>query len=177
MKKILMFSFLTLVLAVAAEAQITISPITSEGSVRTRGEYMLTNGGLSPVFFMVQVDQIKFDKVAQRPVKVDVAKGDEVKVELSQTSGRISPRETIHISYKVFCPKSEDACQVSLGNIFAAGKMTAANMGVGVRTMLPFTVYLCPDAAKGCRLRTLARAGIVPPEDRESRAPKPAGRQ
>lgn len=142
----------------ATRAQ-TISPLVQECGKKCTGSFTVRNDQLKPVAFTVESYSTQFTTGASRPMPVPVRAG--TTVQLSETSGRLGPKEVRQIDFKISC------AQLPCGLTFLTGMITGhASDGLAVRLILPFSVYAC-DKAKGCRLRILAAAKIIPPEQKK----------
>jgi hypothetical protein len=141
MKTILVMALL-LVTAGAANAQLTVSPVIVECGHKCASEFTLTNDALSPIVFSIESRSFSIvnGSVVLRPLDANV------KVTVSQYSGRLGPKEQKHaISYKVVC--STYPCAVQ---IFVMAVVGRTESGLQAKVGLPEVIYAC-DRPKGCR--------------------------
>jgi len=157
---------LMLILAARVNAQVTIAPFMGECGKKCNGMFMLRNDSVSPVVFTVDAYSVTFSQEKQGPVQKPL---NDVTLKLSQSSGRLSPKESRQIEFKFQC--AELPCQVMF---MSAMTLTKPINGMTVRFMLPFTAY-SDTSAKGARLRCLRAAGVTPPEERNKPAEEHKG--
>jgi hypothetical protein len=141
------FSFL----AVIVSCQ-TISPIIVECGKKCRGEFSITNNGLTPLAVTVEARSFSMDTLGHatnRPL--DSA----VDLQLEEGSARVSPKGTHTFTYQLKC--SARPCSVALLSSMAIGRTAE---GILVRVQLAHTVYMCENQ-KNCRKQVRAAAGIT----------------
>ncbi len=127
---------------------------------KCQGHFQLRNDGLKSLNFSIDSASVEFSKEKQRPIREGLEEG--VSVWLSESSGRLSPKETREIDLKVSCEHLP--CVVAFANTIMAGH---TKEGIAVALGLPHYAYLCDKKdSKNCRLQILKNAGIVPPEQR-----------
>ncbi len=152
MKKILallllQFSFFGL--AVSAQ---TVSPIIVECAKKCRGEFSITNNGLTPLAVTVEARSFSLDTLGHgtnRPLDPGV------ELKLEEGSARISPKGTHTFGYQLKC--SVPPCSVALLSSMAVGHTAE---GILVRVQLAHTVYIC-EKQKDCRKKVRAAAGVT----------------
>lgn len=156
-------ALLTLVgTVVSAQTTATISPVVSECSRKCQGTFHLIDDSNVPMTFVVDVVGVKFSKETQGPVmsKLDDAS---IKLRLSSMSGRLSPHESREINFKFECPDGD--CQIAF--MSTMGAIGRKDNEARIKVVLPHIAYSCFEGgAHDCRKRTLASAGVVPPEER-----------
>lgn len=157
MKKILLAA-VVMVLGSSVQAQ-TLLGIKTECGKKCEGSFQIRNDGLKPLMFSIDTTSVHFSKEEQRPIRDGLEEGVDAK--LSQSSGRLSPKETRQVNFKVRCKQMP--CVVAFSTGMVVGKNAE---GVAVRLVLSHYVYL-DSQGKGARLRILQAAGVVPPEDRK----------
>ena len=158
MKNFFLLALLSL-LALPASAQ-TISPLVQEcGGKKCTGSFTIRNDQLKPSSFVIESYTTKFTNGASRPTPVPLDSGTTATI--SETSGRLSPKEARVFNFKVTCQSLP--CAVTFLTGLSGGH---TDDGIQVRLILPFSVYAC-EKSKGCRLRTLQAAKIIPPEERK----------
>jgi hypothetical protein len=76
-------------------------------------------------------------------------------VTLSETSARLSPRETHEFSYKISC--AQMPCEISFLSSMIVGHTA---QGLQIRVILDSAVYVCTKS-KGCRAGIIAASGYA----------------
>lgn len=154
MKKIFWFIVDLFLFACAANAQTINHPIqefsTKPGKV-SRGSFLITNNQLVPISFTVETYSASFynQKINFHPLDSGV------KIELSQTSGRLGPKEVRQLDYKISCTVLP--CVVSVQTAMVVGRTP---QGVLIRIILPHLAYLA--MSKKPRQEILMAAGLPP---------------
>jgi hypothetical protein len=149
--------FILMIAATAASAQ-TLSPIVQEigGKKTVSGSYQLSNDTLRPLFVTIEEFSTSYDAQGQHFHPINPADH----LELSETSVRLSPKETHEVSFKVKCEVLP--CTFALIN----GMMVGHTQGddkhpqLAIRLLLPEIVYVCPKQS-GCRQSVLTAAGAL----------------
>ena len=144
---LLQFSFFGL--AVSGQ---TVSPIIVECSKKCRGEFSITNNGLTPVAVSVEARSFSLDiqgSATNRPLDPTV------ELKLEEGSARISPKGTHSFAYQLKC--AAPPCSVVLLSSMVVGHTTE---GILVRVQLAHTIYAC-EKQKGCRKKVRAAAGVT----------------
>ena len=134
-----------------ASAQ-TVSPIIVECGKKCRGEFSITNNGLTPLAVSVEARSFSLDTMGHatnRPLD------SSVDLRLEEGSARISPKGTHTFGYQLKC--SVPPCSVALLSSMVLGHTAE---GILVRVQLAHTVYAC-EKQKDCRKRVRAAAGIT----------------
>src|SRR5580693_8663691 len=137
--------------SLAASAQ-TVSPIIVECGKKCRGEFSITNNGLTPLAVTVEARSFGLDTVGRatnRPL--DPA----VDLKLDEGSARISPKGTHTFGYQLKC--SIPPCSVAL---LSSMVVSHTAEGILVRVQLAHTVYIC-EKQKDCRKKVRAAAGVT----------------
>lgn len=146
-----MKTFIAILLALcgsAVHAQ-TSGPIYVECKTKNcSGSFEIRNDQLVPISFTIE-------SYAGTQFTSLRSLGSSEHLELSQNSGRLSPKETHQIDFKFRC--DESPCNITLLTGFMTGKHTVD--GVAVRLILPFTIYSC-QSGKNCRKSALEAAGL-----------------
>jgi len=155
MKRIFLFVILELLgFAIAASAQ-QISPLIAEGGKgKARGEFTVTNNGVQPMITTVEAQSFMLTAEGK---SVFLPLDQNVYVKIDQSSFKVGPRQTHIVSYEVQCLK-EQPCLVALLPRMVTGIHTAEGIQIGI--VIPHSVYLCTDRAKGCRAKARLAAGI-----------------
>jgi hypothetical protein len=144
---LLQFSFLGL--AVSAQ---TVSPIIVECGKKCRGEFSITNNGLTPLAVTVEARSFGLDTLGHatnRPLDPGV------ELKLDEGSARISPKGTHTFGYQLKC--SVPPCSVAL---LSSMVVSHTAEGILVRVQLAHTVYIC-EKQKDCRKKVRAAAGVT----------------
>jgi hypothetical protein len=144
---LLQFSFF----GMAVSAQ-TVSPIIVECGKKCRGEFSITNNGLTPLAVTVEARSFSMDTLGHatnRPL--DSA----VDLHLDEGSARVSPKGTHTFTYQLKC--SVRPCSVALLSSMVVGRTAE---GILVRVQLAHTVYMCENQ-KNCRKEVRAAAGVT----------------
>lgn len=149
---------LMLLVATTCHAQVTQSPLKAECGKKCQGSYILRNEGVKPANFDITVSTMHLSSAANGPVFTPL---DNATVKLSQSGGRLGPKETRQIDYKIQCTALP--CQVSFINAVQA---IGQKGGVGIRVATMFTVYSC-DKERGCRETAMKAAGLIAPENKK----------
>jgi hypothetical protein len=139
---------------VAAHAQ-TVGPLITECGPKCSGAFKIQNDGFSPMTFTIEPASMRFDPGAPKPTHTPLNPG--VTVRLSQSSGRLGPKEMRAIDFTVRCEVLPCAVQLLTG--FVGGHTIN---GIAMRLVIPHSVYV-DSKAKGARQRILVAAGILPP--------------
>ena len=152
--KIILFAVLDLfLLTLAAGAQTIGTPIaeftTKPGKI-SRGSFQIQNDQLQPVAFTIESYSISFNNQKLNYRALDAG----VKVELSQTSGRLGPKEIRRFDYKISCDSIPCTVGIQTGLVIGRTKD-----GMQVRIILPHLAYL--NLSKHPRQDTLTVAGIL----------------
>jgi hypothetical protein len=152
MNKVLSLLFVQLLFfALAASAQ-TVSPIIVECAKKCRGEFSITNNGLTPLAVSVEARSFSLDNLGHatnRPLDPSVD------LKLEEGSARISPKGTHTFGYLLKC--SASTCSVALLSSMVVGH---TDEGILVRVQLAHTVYAC-EKQKNCRKQVRTLAGIT----------------
>jgi hypothetical protein len=154
MKRIVILVLLELLgLCCVASAQ-SLSPLSGEGGKgHLKGSFTISNPEVIPMVTTVETRSASWAKdgsISYRPVDQDVT------VHIAETSARIGPRQSHTFYYDIEC-RNPDACLIAFlpGSTF--GKATS---GMQVKVILPHTVYVCQQGAKGCRQHIRQAAGL-----------------
>jgi hypothetical protein len=145
---LLLLQFLFFGLAVSAQ---TVSPIIVECGKKCRGEFSITNNGLTPLAVIVEARSFSLDtlgRATNRPLDPDVD------LKLEEGSARISPKGTHSFGYQLKC--SAPPCSVALLSSMVVGHTAE---GMLVRVQLAHTVYAC-EKQKDCRKKVRTAAGV-----------------
>lgn len=154
MKRIAFWILIELLALVGASAQ-SLSPIIGEGGKgKLKGSFQIGNTEVIPMVTTVDVRSATFAKDGSVTYR---ALDEDVTVQLKETSAKIGPRQSHVFYYSVEC-RNPHACVVIFLPSSTFGR--AAN-GMQVRVVLPHSVYLCSDSARGCRARVRSEAGIA----------------
>ena len=146
---LLFVQFLFFGLAVSAQ---TVSPIIVECGKKCRGEFSITNNGLTPLAVSVEARSFSLDTLGHatnRPLDPSVD------LKLEEGSARISPKGTHTFAYQLKC--SVPPCSVALLSSMVVGHTAE---GILVRVQLAHTVYAC-EKQKDCRKQVRAAAGLT----------------
>jgi hypothetical protein len=141
------FSFFGL--AVSAQ---TVSPIIVECGKKCRGEFSITNNGLTALAVTVEGRSFNLDSLGHatnRPLDPGV------ELKLEEGSARISPKGTHTFGYQLRC--SVPPCSVTLISSMVMGHTAE---GILVRVQLAQTVYVC-EKQKDCRKKVRTAAGVT----------------
>lgn len=149
--KNLFLLFAVLLFCSAARSQ-TLSPVIGECGKHCRGQFTVTNNGLSPMAVTVQPYSFSLDaatgKSIFRPLDSSVA------VRLGESSARVPIKGTHTFSYDLQCASAP--CSVT----FIANMITGRTAeGLQIHILLPHVVYVC-DKPKGCRESVRKAAGL-----------------
>lgn len=147
-----------LILSVAgvAGAQ-TISPVTAECGRKCSGSFTIQSNALVPMVVTVEPYSFALDGNGKHFRPLDWT----TRVQLSQTSARLGPKETHEFSYRIRCDLLP--CEVS----FLAGMVVGHTRGdrdhpvMQVRLILDHAVYVC-EKARNCRKSVLDGSGYKP---------------
>jgi uncharacterized protein (UPF0212 family) len=145
---LLLLQFLFFGLAVSAQ---TVSPIIVECGMKCRGEFSITNNGLTALAVTVEARSFSLDSLGHatnRPLDAGVD------LKLEEGSARISPKGTHTFGYQLKC--SAPSCSVALLSSMVVGHTAE---GMLVRVQLAHTVYSC-EKQRDCRKKVRAAAGI-----------------
>jgi hypothetical protein len=135
----------------AASAQ-TVSPIIVECGKKCRGEFSLTNNGLTPLAVSIEAHSFSLDTLGHATNR---SLDPGVDLRLEEGSARISPKGTHTFAYQLKC--SVPPCSVALLASMVVGH---TEEGILVRVQLAHTVYAC-EKQKDCRKRVRAAAGVT----------------
>jgi hypothetical protein len=143
---LLQFSFFGL--AVSAQ---TVSPLIVECGKKCRGEFSITNNGLTALAVTVEARSFSLDTqghATNRPLDSGV------ELKLEEGSARVPPKGTHTFGYQLKC--SAPPCAVALLSSMVVGH---AAEGILVRVQLAHTIYIC-EKQKDCRKKVRAAAGV-----------------
>jgi hypothetical protein len=148
-RKIFAIAVLMLSASVACKAQ-QISPLYSEGKLKTKSQFSVTNLGVSNLPVSIEARELK---IVEGKIQFIPPTGN-VHVQLQDTSAVISPKSTRTFDYKASC---DGECMF----IIMAGMTTGKSKeGIVVKLWLPTSIYLCTDTAKDCRKRIREKTGL-----------------
>ena len=159
----LAFTILISFLGIAAQAQ-TLVGVKSECGAgpkhkACRGSFEIRNDSLKPIAFTIDADSVMFNATMQKPVSGRLLAGAQASV--SESSGRLSPKETRLIDFKAQCQQLP--CVIGFAVGMSGGHTTD---GIAIRFMLRHFCYIC-EKEKNCRVDILKASGVVPPEQRK----------
>jgi hypothetical protein len=146
---LLLLQFSLFGLAVSAQ---TISPIIAECGKKCRGEFSVTNNGLTALAVTVEARSFSLDTLGHATNRL-LDPGVELKLE--EGSARISPKGTHTFGYQLHC--AVPPCSVALLSSMVVGH---AAEGILVRVQLAHVVYIC-EKQKDCRKKVRAAAGVT----------------
>jgi hypothetical protein len=152
MNKVLSLLFLQLLVFGSSVSAQTVSPSIVECGKKCRGEFSITNNGLTPLAVSVEARSFTLDTLGHatnRPLDPGVD------LKLEEGSARISPKGTHTFGYQLKC--SVPPCSVALLSSMVLGHTAE---GILVRVQLAHTVYAC-EKQKDCRKRVRAAAGVT----------------
>ena len=152
MNKVLSLLFVKFLFFGPAVSAQTVSPIIVECGMKCRGEFSITNNGLTALAVTVEARSFSLDTLghaANRPLDPGVD------LKLEEGSARISPKGTHTFGYQLKC--SVPPCSVALLSSMVVGHTAE---GILVRVQLAHTVYIC-EKQKGCRKKVRAAAGVT----------------
>lgn len=154
MKRIICLVLLELLgFAIAASAQ-TVGPLIAEGGRgKAKGEFTVTNNGVTPL--ITTVEAVSFRLTAEGKSVYGPLDATKVTVKLAESSAKIGARQNHVFAYEVQC--FQTPCTVALLPRMVTGVRTAEGLQLGI--IIPHSVYLC-DKAKGCRASVRKAAGI-----------------
>jgi hypothetical protein len=152
-RKILLSLLMAFLTSTAAKAQ-TVAPVWTECSNKCSGSFEITNNGLTPLQFTVETSSLRYEPGV--PKLISAPLNSAVAIKLSESSGRLSPKETRRIFFQIQSNVTPYIIRFAAG--FIAGH--TAN-GLAVKELLPHTVYL-DNNPKGARARILTVAGLMP---------------
>ena len=130
----------------------TVSPVIVECGKKCRGEFSITNNGLTPLAVSVEARSFSLDTLGHatnRPLDSGVD------LKLEEGSARISPKGTHTFGYQLKC--SVRPCSVALVSSMVVGRTAE---GILVRVQLAHTVYAC-EKQKDCRKQVRTAAGVT----------------
>ena len=145
----LLLQLLFFVLTVSAQ---TVSPMIVECGKKCRGEFSITNNGLTALAVTVEGRSFNLDSLGHatnRPLDPGV------ELRLEEGSARISPKGTHIFGYQLKC--SVPPCSVALLSSMVVGHTAE---GILVRVQLAHTIYIC-EKQKNCRKKVRAAAGVT----------------
>jgi hypothetical protein len=152
MKRILSLLLLQLFFFGLAVSAQTVSPMIAECGKKCRGEFSITNNGLTPLAVTIEARSFSLDtlgRATNRPLDPTVD------LKLEEGSARISPKGTHTFAYELRC--SAPPCSVALLSTVVMGHTAE---GILVRVQLAHTVYVC-EKQKDCRKKVRAAAGVT----------------
>ena len=130
----------------------TVSPLIVECGKKCRGEFSITNNGLTPLAVTVEARSFSLDAVGRatnRPLDPTVD------LKLEEGSARIAPKGVHTFTYQLNC--ATPSCSVVLLSSMAVGHTAE---GILVRVQLAHTIYAC-EKQKNCRKKVRAAAGVT----------------
>ena len=130
----------------------TVSPVIVECGKKCRGEFSITNNGLTPLAVSVEARSFSLDTLGHatnRPLDSGVD------LKLEEGSARIAPKGTHTFGYQLKC--SVRPCSVALVSSMVVGRTAE---GILVRVQLAHTVYAC-EKQKDCRKQVRTAAGVT----------------
>ena len=130
----------------------TVSPVIVECGKKCRGEFSITNNGLTPLAVSVEARSFSLDTLGHatnRPLDPGVD------LKLEEGSARIAPKGTHTFGYQLKC--SVRPCSVALVSSMVVGRTAE---GILVRVQLAHTVYAC-EKQKDCRKQVRTAAGVT----------------
>ena len=151
MRRVLSLFLLFLFFGLGVSAQ-TVSPMIVECGKTCRGEFSITNNGLTPLAVTVEGRSFSLDtlgRATNRPLDPTVD------LKLEEGSARIAPKGTHIFAYQLKC--SAPPCPVAILSSMVAGHTA---QGVLVRVQLAHTIYAC-EKQKNCRKNVRAMAGVT----------------
>lgn len=148
MRRLAYLALTMVILAVLASVMHgqTISPVYTECRVKCSGSFDITNNSLIPMVVSVEPRKLSFTDTTANFTALDP---NVVEIKLSETSARLSPRETHSFDYKVKCLKTPCAVTFQAGMIIGHTKD-----GMAVKLILSSNLYIC-EKEKGCRMSIL----------------------
>src|SRR3984893_15062369 len=146
---LLFVQFLFFGLAVSAQ---TVSPIIVECAKKCRGEFSITNDGLTPLAVSIEARSFSLDALGHATNR---ALDPGVDLKLEEGSARISPKGTHTFGYQLKC--TVPPCSVAL---LSTTGVWPTDEGLLVRVQLAHTVYAC-EKQKNCRKQVRAAAGVT----------------
>src|ERR1700730_16807682 len=152
MNKVLSLVFVQFLLFGLTVSAQTVSPIIVECGKKCRGEFSITNNGLTPLAVTVEARSFSLGTVADGTHDpLDAA----VDLKLEEGSARIAPRGVHTFTYQLNC--ASPSCPVVLLSSMVVGHTAE---GILVRVQLAHTIYAC-EKQKNCRKKVLAAAGVT----------------
>ena len=152
MNRVLSLLFLPLLVFGSSVSAQTVSPIIVECGKKCRGEFSITNNGLTALAVSVEARSFSLDALGHttnRPLDPGVD------LKLEEGSTRISPKDTHAFAYQLKC--AAPPCSVALLSSMVVGHTTE---GILVRVQLAHTIYAC-EKQKDCRKKVRAAAGVT----------------
>jgi hypothetical protein len=143
MKKIVLLVFLELLLLTLAAAAQTISPPISEfHSKVAKGQFTVTNNGLTPLDVKIEPLSFSVDATGTahfRPLDASTH------LKMDSFTGRVGVKQQRTFFYEVRC--DQYPCFLSIYSVMTVGRTPE---GIAVAIHLPSTIYLC-EREKKCR--------------------------
>ena len=148
----LMLSLFLLPMTVCAQS---IEPIHNECSRKCSDSFWITNTGLAPLTFTIESYQLAIKD--HQPVQVPL--DSRIIIKLSETSGRLAPKERRQIDVKILNDVPEATAVTILTGFMPVQHVTS---GIAVRIILPHEIYFSGlnQKLKGTRERFLTAASI-----------------
>lgn len=155
MRRLLWLTVLELMgFGLASSAQ-QVGPLVAEGGKgRARGEFTVTNLNVQPL--VTTVEAVSFTLTPEGK-SVFLPLDPQAIVKLTEASAKIGAKQTHTFAYEVEC-RSSQPCLIALLPRMVTGVRTAEGLQLGI--IVPHSIYLCGDKAKGCRARVRVAAGI-----------------
>jgi hypothetical protein len=152
MNKVLSLLFLQFLFFGSNVSAQTVSPIIVECSKKCRGEFSITNNGLTPLAVTLEARSFSLDTLGHATNR---ALDSGVDLRLEEGSARISPKGTHTFAYQLKC--AVPPCSVALLSSMVVGHTPE---GILVRVQLAHTIYAC-EKQKDCRKQVRAAAGVM----------------
>ena len=154
MKKLFWLAIFNLLVVVAAASGQTIAPPIAEFRAKpakfVSGSFQVQNNELIPVAFTVESYRLTLDSQQLHFQMPDSG----MQILLSQSSGRLGPKEIRRIDYKISC--SSIPCQSAIKVGLITGR---TKDGAQVRIIISHVVYL--GSSKSPRQDALIQAGLL----------------
>ena len=132
----------------------TIAPIHNQHQTKAgktvHGSYQVQNNSLIPQPLTLEPTELFLDAHGTHRGPLP----DTIKVKLSTTSARLSPKQIMQIDYAISCAVLP--CNIAITNVFTVGKTAD---GLEVRLVLPFSIYL--GTTKTPRADAVKAAGMT----------------
>ncbi len=153
MKTLLWFAIVNVFVFAATSSAQTIAPPIAEYRAKpakfVNGSFQVQNNELAPVAFTVE----SYRLILGSQLRFQVPDSG-MQILLSQSSGRLGPKEIRRIDYKISC--SSVPCQVAIKVGLITGR---TKEGMQVRMILSHVVYL--GSSKSARQDALIEAGLL----------------